>query len=485
MQLASLKSLRDLLRPDRVETLLDYYWEKNGEKPSLYTIDLASKLLALAHSEDLTTVEIEGLDEIQNRPRAVPLYRSHREEPEADPPDRPQRRVAGGGAASAKADGRGPHQRQDEAVQGRRHGATRHRHSDPDSGAGADAEPRLDSHRHQSDQTRRPTADCRVWKQACVPAQRLRPGGAAARMKSSTRTSLVRAYGYLLEFCHRNGLLDQDAEAGAHVSPEIIDAFVNELHGRVGSVTRASYIGKIRRIATILAPGRDLVWLGEIEADLRYEARPRPKYHRIVSSERLLALGLELIRRGETSKHLTDLARARLVRDGLLIALLALCPIRLSNLSELRVGRQLRGIGDSWWIILEADETKTGRPDERPVPEILSGSIDRWLEHWRTVFLKPDDASWPSTKGGPLAYTYVGHIITETTRRELGVAVNPHLFRDCAVYTVATNAGDRMGIASGLLQHTDQRTVEKYYNKGASIGAVRRYQQILDQFMDD
>jgi integrase len=330
-----------------------------------------------------------------------------------------------------------------------------------------------------------PTADCRVWKQACVPAQRLRPGGAAARMKSSTRTSLVRAYGYLLEFCHRNGLLDQDAEAGAHVSPEIIDAFVNELHGRVGSVTRASYIGKIRRIATILAPGRDLVWLGEIEADLRYEARPRPKYHRIVSSERLLALGLELIRRGETSKHLTDLARARLVRDGLLIALLALCPIRLSNLSELRVGRQLRGIGDSWWIILEADETKTGRPDERPVPEILSGSIDRWLEHWRTVFLKPDDASWPSTKGGPLAYTYVGHIITETTRRELGVAVNPHLFRDCAVYTVATNAGDRMGIASGLLQHTDQRTVEKYYNKGASIGAVRRYQQILDQFMDD
>ena len=134
----------------------------------------------------------------------------------------------------------------------------------------------------------------------------------------------------------------KDAEAGAHVTPEIIDAFVNELHGRVGSVTRASYIGKIRRIATILAPGRDLVWLGEIEADLRYEARPRPKYHRIVSSERLLALGLELIRRGETSKHLTDLARARLVRDGLMIALLALCPIRLSNLAELRVGRQLR-----------------------------------------------------------------------------------------------------------------------------------------------
>jgi integrase len=330
-----------------------------------------------------------------------------------------------------------------------------------------------------------PTADREAWEHACVAAQRLKPGGAASRMKPSSRTSLVRGYGYLLEFCRRKGMLDDNPEPAGYVTPKIIEAFVHELHGRVGSVTRATYIDRIRRIARILAPGRDLVWLREIEGDLRYEARPRPKYHRIVPSERLLALGLELIRRGETSNHLTELARARLVRDGLMIALLSLCPIRLRNLAELRVGRQLRRINETWWIILEPAETKTGRPDERPVPEILTSHIDRWLKHWRTQFPQHDDAFWASTKGGPLAYTYVGHIITETTLRELGVAVNPHLFRDCAVYTVATEAGDRMGIASGLLQHTDQRTVEKHYNKGASLWAVRRYQHILDQLMND
>jgi integrase len=318
-----------------------------------------------------------------------------------------------------------------------------------------------------------------------VAAQRLRPGGAAARMKPSTRTSLVRSYGYLLEFCRRNGFFDQHAGAGAHVMPELIDAFVDELRNRVGSVTRAIYIEKIHRIAMILAPERDLVWVREIEGDLRYEARPRPKYHRIVSSERLLALGLELISRGETSNHLTNLARARLVRDGLMIALLSLCPIRLRNFAELCIGRQIRRIGDTWWIVLEGAETKSGRIDERPVPKVLTTHIDRWLERWRLRLLTPADAFWASTKGGPLAYTYVGHIITETTRRELGVAVNPHLFRDCAVHTVATAAGDRMGIASGLLQHTDFRTTEKDYNKGASIGAVRRYQQIVDQLMSD
>jgi integrase len=138
------------------------------------------------------------------------------------------------------------------------------------------------------------------------------------------------------------------------------------------------------------------------------------------------------------------------LRDGLMIALLTLCPIRLCNLAELRVARQLRGVGDGWWIILEADETKTGRPDERPVPKIVAEAIERWVGHWRPVFHPSDDAFWPSIKGGALAYTYVGHIITETTRKELGVAVNPHLFRDCAVYTIAINAGDRMGIAQGF-----------------------------------
>ena len=56
-----------------METLIEYYWEKNGEKPSLYTIDLASKLLALARSEALSEYEIERLDEIRI---ALEQYRS-------------------------------------------------------------------------------------------------------------------------------------------------------------------------------------------------------------------------------------------------------------------------------------------------------------------------------------------------------------------------------------------------------------------------
>jgi integrase len=330
-----------------------------------------------------------------------------------------------------------------------------------------------------------PTADRKAWEKACTVGHRLKPGGAASRLRPSTRASLLRAYGYLFDFCRRKTMFDPSASAGEHVTPTIMDAFVQELRERVGSVTRLTYITRIGRVASMLAADRDLSWLREIEADLRYEARPRPKYHRIVPTHRLQALGLKLISRGETSTQLTDLVRARLVRDGLMIALLARCPIRLGNFAMLRVGQQLRRIGDTWWIILSSAETKSERPDERPIPEILNSHIDRWLENWRLHFLSPDNALWPSTKGGALAYTYVGAIITETTRRELGVPINPHLFRDCAVYTIANAAGQRMEIASGLLQHADERSVEKAYNKGAAVGAVQKFQMILNELQSE
>jgi hypothetical protein len=55
----------------------------------------------------------------------------------------------------------------------------------------------------------------------------------------------------------------------------------------------------------------------------------------------------------------------------------------------------------------------------------------------------------------------------------------PHLLRDAAVHFVAMNAGDQMGIASAVLNHTDPRTTEKHYNKGASVMAAQVYQDIL------
>ena len=80
-----------------------------------------------------------------------------------------------------------------------------------------------------------------------------------------------------------------------------------------------------------LAKGRYLLWLMEIERELLSAMRPKSKFDRIVLAEIAIEAGLTLIKEAETAKKMTALSRARMVRNGLMIALLAHYPIRLAT----------------------------------------------------------------------------------------------------------------------------------------------------------
>ena len=83
-----------------------------------------------------------------------------------------------------------------------------------------------------------------------------------------------------------------------------------------------------------------------------------------------------------------DLTRARMFRNGLMVALLAYCPIRLKNFAALEIGRSFVNVDGTWWIVLTAAETKEKREDERPVPDDLTRSIERYLQIYRPVLAR-------------------------------------------------------------------------------------------------
>ena len=63
--IGNLISLKALVHPLVVEPVIDAYWHENGEEPKIYTIELASKLLALARQVGLDHAAIERLDDIR------------------------------------------------------------------------------------------------------------------------------------------------------------------------------------------------------------------------------------------------------------------------------------------------------------------------------------------------------------------------------------------------------------------------------------
>ena len=86
-----------------------------------------------------------------------------------------------------------------------------------------------------------------------------------------------------------------------------------------------------------------------------------------------------------------------------MVALLALCPIRRKNFAALEIGRSFVKINGTWWIVLSASETKEKRPDERPINELLTPVIDRYLGQYRPVLARTDNppsALWLSCNNG-------------------------------------------------------------------------------------
>src|SRR5215213_803966 len=195
-----------------------------------------------------------------------------------------------------------------------------------------------------------PGADRDAWTLACRPHVRLQRGGAAAHMKAITQADLERRYGYFLDHLSRRGLLEEAAPAGGHVTPPAVAGFLAEIGTIWRPVTQAQSVYKLRRMAEILAPDCDLLWLREIEKDLALVAHPQDRFDRIVTTEMLVEAGLTLVREAELAQHRRRLWRATQLRNGLMVALLALCPIRAKNFASLHLAKSFVREGEGWCI---------------------------------------------------------------------------------------------------------------------------------------
>jgi integrase/recombinase XerD len=239
----------------------------------------------------------------------------------------------------------------------------------------------------------------------------------------------------------------------------------------------------LRGALRLLAPDRDWAWLLTIAKRIEARAEPRSKRHRLRTSDELFALGVQLMQEGaaahEASGRVTTEA-ALTYRDGLIIALLAVAPMRRRNLASLTLGQHLQRVGGSWTVVLKASETKNGRPLEHPLPEGLGRALERYLERFRPVLFGSAEhrGLWASAKGVPLSGNAIYDAVCRRTMEAFGQPVNLHLFRDGAATFWALRDPTQVTGVSGLLGH-EPRMTERHYNQANGISAGRKLADTL------
>ncbi len=233
----------------------------------------------------------------------------------------------------------------------------------------------------------------------------------------------------------------------------------------------------------MLEPERDWAFLQRVYLNLRRTAKPsRDKLSRMVRATQLLGLGIRLMDRWERGQN--QACKVTRYRDGLLIALLISCPIRVTNLAGLVIGQHLVFDGHDYRLEITAAETKTGRPYVADVPHELTPYIDRWLQVHRPAaqLIAPDGREadsverrlWLGHQGRPLSVGAIQRQIALRTEHAFGKSIRPHLFRDCAVTELVDVAPEEIGIAHDLLGHAGLRTTQKHYIQAQGMTAHRR-----------
>jgi integrase/recombinase XerD len=331
-----------------------------------------------------------------------------------------------------------------------------------------------------------PQWDRTQWQAALQVGDPLEQGGCRAERSSFSNRAMVKGYGRWLAWLDRNGLLDTQVAPGDRITPDRVRAYVTHLEAANASGTVIARIIELKVTAAIMDPGRDWSWIYRFASSMRVRHKPaRPKRHRLVHIERLLNLGLDLMEKA--NDETTTLRRYKTYRDGLMIGLLASRQLRLRNLAGLTLNRTLVQRGDEWWIQIPATETKTKDPIEKPWPEMLVLHLQTYLADHRAGIAAlrgpqigaSSDALWLSMYGPPMTDNGIYNRVVARTSEGLGQPINPHLFRDCAVTSLAIHDPGNIGIASRLLGHRTGSTAERYYNQARSVEASRLMQEFL------
>jgi integrase len=231
-----------------------------------------------------------------------------------------------------------------------------------------------------------------------------------------------------------------------------------------------------------LCPKSDWSWLLAISARIKARGKPKPERHHLVTSDRLYRLGLELMDAAVASdKPVTSWRVQTAFRDGLAIALAAAFVPRRRTMAALRIGKQLKKIGDLWFLDIPPEDVKTKRPLEYPISPQLSQRIDIYVDEIRPFIVgaKTHDYLWASARGRPMNGAVIYNAVRSRSRKAFGFPVNLHRFRAAAGTFWSVQDPENVLGVKDLLGHADFATTEKYYIMARSRLAGRALARIL------
>lgn len=322
-----------------------------------------------------------------------------------------------------------------------------------------------------------PAPDLRAFEAAFRPGDLFdETGGAGAHLAEGSRNCIRMGYRRWLVFLHAahpDGLLRPPAD---RIALERVRNYVARLSTEMRPSSVALTIQSLCYAARLIAGERDWRWLSAIKARLAARARPIERFDRLTPPCQTLDFGIELMDTALTLPMTSRKTRELQYRDGLILALLSLWPIRRRSLAALTVSGHIEIEDDGANLLLDPADTKSERFESFRAPEPLVPYLMRYLKDIRPRLLghHPHDGLWASYRHGALTASGLYEIARTHLLKRFGRDMCLHDFRRSAATYLAMDAPEQIGLIPGVLQHASPQVGERHYNLANAIKASQR-----------
>jgi len=179
---------------------------------------------------------------------------------------------------------------------------------------------------------------------------------------------------------------------------------------------------------------------------------------------------------------------ARKVQTALALAILFDAPIRIGNLLNLDRHRHF-----CWGhsnrqrvlhLVIPAAEVKNDVDLEFPLPPATANLLDLYYKSYQPLLLNgaPSSLLFPGRTGATKRDTALRRQIIDTIRDEVGLTVNPHLFRHLAALLFLNRYPGHYEEVRRILGHKNINTTIQFYAGLETTAAVRRYDDMISEW---
>jgi len=205
---------------------------------------------------------------------------------------------------------------------------------------------------------------------------------------------------------------------------------------------------------------------------------------------RVVKLPLEMMATARAHQSHAPLRSAIAAQLAVAIAILTAAPVRLANLTTIKLGFNLikpDGPDSKYWLVFPDYDVKNRVKLEFPLEEYLTRLIDEYVRDFRSTLLRGRNGDWlfPGECSGAKQKAKLSIQITERIFKTTGLRMTVHQFRHAAGALILQRRPGEYELVRRLLGHRNIQTTINAYVGLESIQASEIFSKIVMEHMDD